>query len=88
MVRAGIFNELNIALENPNDIAGDLNLSWSLVKEHGAKEFQRMLSRLVLHNKDSKAKEAKVYWWKRCKIRIPVISLVCFSGSQTATMKM
>jgi lysyl-tRNA synthetase class I len=32
MVRAGVFNELNTALEHRNDIAGVLNLARSLVK--------------------------------------------------------
>jgi hypothetical protein len=57
MVRAVVFNEFNTALEHRNDIAGFLNLAPSMVKERGAKEFQRMLSGLFLHNKDSEAKE-------------------------------
>jgi hypothetical protein len=57
MVRAGVFNELNTALEHRNDIAGVLNLARSLVKEHRAKEFQPMLPGLFLHNKDFSAKE-------------------------------
>jgi hypothetical protein len=56
MVRAGVFYELNTALEHCNDIAGVLNLAWSLVKEREAKEFQLMLPHLFLHNQDSKAK--------------------------------
>jgi hypothetical protein len=48
-----------MALEHSNDIAGVLNLAWSLVKERGAMEFQLMLPRLFLHNKDSKAKEVE-----------------------------
>jgi hypothetical protein len=43
MARAGVFNELNTALEHRNDITGVLNLARSLVKERGAKEFQPML---------------------------------------------
>jgi hypothetical protein len=39
MVRAGLFNELNTALEHRNDIAGVLSLARSLVKERGAKEI-------------------------------------------------
>jgi hypothetical protein len=38
---------------------GVLNLARSLVKERGAKEFQRILPGLFLHNKDSKAKEVE-----------------------------
>jgi hypothetical protein len=59
MVRAGVFNELNTALEHPNDISCVLNLARGLVKERGAKEFQLMLLGLFLHNKDSKAKEVE-----------------------------
>jgi hypothetical protein len=36
-----------------------LNLARSLVKEHGAKELQKMLPRLFLHTKDCKAKEVE-----------------------------
>jgi hypothetical protein len=57
MVRAGVFNELNTALEHRNDIAGVLNLARTPVKERGEKEFQCMLPDLFLHNKDSQAKE-------------------------------
>jgi hypothetical protein len=35
MVRARVFNEINTALEHRNDIAGVLNLTWSLPKEPG-----------------------------------------------------
>jgi flagellar basal body P-ring protein FlgI len=56
MVRAGVFNELNTALEHHNGIAGVLNLARSLVKEREAKEFKRMLPGLFLPNTHSKAK--------------------------------
>jgi hypothetical protein len=59
MVRAGVFNELNTALEHRNDIAGVLNLARSLIKESGGKKFQRILPDLFLHNKDSKVKEVE-----------------------------
>jgi hypothetical protein len=59
MVRTGVFNELNPALEHRNDIAGVLNLARSLVKERRAKEFQRMLRGLFLNNKNSKTKEVE-----------------------------
>jgi hypothetical protein len=59
MVRAGVFNELSTTVEHRNDFAGVLNLARGLVKERGAKEFQRILPGLFLHNKDSKAKEVE-----------------------------